>query len=761
MKVAVAIYVADRVELVRSTIRSVYAAMQGDFSICLLADGVELSDVTLGRHELAPWVLHFPEAVGAPACLNAWIARCGRQVDAFLFLENGLVLGYNCTEELTAILQSADDIGLAGPSTNMTWNQQLLNWRCGPTQNDVHALAEEVRNIYGGTADGMGPLFSLGDFCLMFKREVVEAIGGADTGFGLGPCWEMDFHARAERAGYRGVHAKGAYCWRAPHAPVKLEREEAYFEASKRHYQNRLCGLQLLGTVQGYEAHCKGDTCEHFAPRAHTRLQLPLPPAQVDPAADPCAWLDRPGLPLISCIMPTAKRPQFVELAIGYFMAQDYPHKELIIVYDQASDLPAGFKFPAEVRLCQVARPLSIGNKRNRAIELARGELIALWDDDDWFHPARLRRQVMPILQGWAEISALQYAHVFTMGEDRFWKPSVRLFHRMYKGQVMSGNILFRRSILAHGLRYPDISLAEDAYFLEWALTAGARMAEVHAEDIYIYIRHGENTWKFREGLFLQPNDWHAIPRPEFFKEDHAHYHRLLGRLTEPAVPALAPEMGGVPLVSCIMPTADRIDFIQAAIQYFLQQDYPHKELIILDDGRVPVQHVIPSHPAIRYHYSQDRQTIGAKRNAACALAQGPIIMHWDDDDWAAPTWISTQVRVLEENRADITGLSIVRFFDPQLKQSWQYEYPEGLPAWVGGATLCYRKAFWQRNPFPEINIGEDNAFLWSETPKLIVPHGGYHLYAARVHHGNTSVKRTRDPRFKNIQYHVIEEMMR
>ena len=755
MKVAVAIYVADSVELVPGTVRSLFAAMPGDFSLCLLMDGVALPATMHAGHVVPPWVLHFPEAVGAPVCMNAWLSLCDADTSTFLLLENGLVLGHNCIDELDHVLASSPDIGLAGPSTNRAWNAQQLDWRCGQGQNEVHIAAAEIQEAYHGVAGNLGPLFSIGSFCLMFKREVLEAIGGADPGFGLGPCWEMDFHARAERMGLRGVHAKGAYCWRGPQTALLAAREQEAFDHSRRYYQDRLCGLQLNQTATAYEAHCLGDACEHFAPAGMTQLFIPLP------APDP-AWMRPPALtqhalPLVSCIMPTANRPDYVALALQYFLAQDYPRTELIIIHDQPGDLPQGVEFPPNVRVWQVDRPLSIGNKRNKALELALGELIMLWDDDDWFHPARIRRQVMPLLLGWAEIAALQYATLYAVGEDRFWQPSVRLFHRMYKCQVLSGNLVFHRSILANGLRYPDISLAEDAYFLEWALLAGARMVEVHNKDLYIYIRHDHNTWRFRAGLFLQPNDWRLVDVPDYFAGYLDPYHRKMGRL---AAPDPAPDPHALPLVSCIMPTADRPEFIRAAIDNFLRQDYPHKELIILDDGHISVAQAVPVHPAIRYLYTPDRRTIGAKRNAACHMSKGTVIMHWDDDDWAAPTWISTQVRMLAESQADITGLSSIRFYDPISRRAWLYEYPLDQPAWVAGATLCYYKAFWQCNPFPEINIGEDNAFVWSSNTKVIVPHDAQHLYAARVHHGNTSAKRTRDPRWRPIQYQEIEEMM-
>ena len=49
-------------------------------------------------------------------------------------------------------------------------------------------------------------------------------------------------------------------------------------------------------------------------------------------------------------------------------------------------------------------------------------------------------------------------------------------------------------------------------------------------------------------------------------------------------IPAEGVPGAGLPLVSCIMPTADRRRFVPRAVHQFLAQDYPNKELVILDD---------------------------------------------------------------------------------------------------------------------------------------------------------------------------------
>src|SRR5262245_66654207 len=81
---------------------------------------------------------------------------------------------------------------------------------------------------------------------------------------------------------------------------------------------------------------------------------------------------------------------------------------------------------------------------------------------------------------------------------------------------------------------------------------------------------------------------------------------------------------GERPLVSCIMPTRQRRAFVPAAIRQFLEQDYPERELLVIDDGGDPVRDLIPADdPRVRYVFLERRRTIGAKRNLACDLARG------------------------------------------------------------------------------------------------------------------------------------------
>jgi hypothetical protein len=140
---------------------------------------------------------------------------------------------------------------------------------------------------------------------------------------------------------------------------------------------------------------------------------------------------------------------------------------------------------------------------------------------------------------------------------------------------------------------------------------------------------------------------------------------------------------------------------------------------------------------------------IGTKRNVACAAARGDVLVHWDDDDWSAPWRVSYQVRSLAASGADICGLARILFYDPVASRAWEYVYPPADRPWVHGATLAYRKSFWQANPFPDIHVGEDTRFVWSERGQRVQPLERHDFYVGTIHGGNTSPKHTADGRWR------------
>ncbi|MCB0126906.1 MAG: glycosyltransferase, partial [Caldilineaceae bacterium] len=218
--------------------------------------------------------------------------------------------------------------------------------------------------------------------------------------------------------------------------------------------------------------------------------------------------------------------------------------------------------------------------------------------------------------------------------------------------------------------------------------------------------------------------------------------------------------MNPQPLVSCIMPTHNRRAFVPQAIAQFLRQDYPHRELIILDDGTDPVADLIPDAPHIRYEQLPAKASTGAKRNRCCQLAAGTVLLHWDDDDWMADWRIRYQVEQLLAANADLSGTDRLYFYEPTRAQAWEYCYPTSGRRWVVGGTLCYTKAFWQAHPFPDKQIGEDSAFVWADTRATIAVLPRHDFYVARIHAQNTSPKRVSGSRWHTYPSENIHALL-
>jgi O-antigen biosynthesis protein len=195
-------------------------------------------------------------------------------------------------------------------------------------------------------------------------------------------------------------------------------------------------------------------------------------------------------------------------------------------------------------------------------------------------------------------------------------------------------------------------------------------------------------------------------------------------------------------MVTCIMPTADRRQFVPSSIRMFLAQDYANKELLIVDDGVDGVRDLVPCQPEIRYVRRRPVRSLGSKRNFACAVARGDVILHWDDDDWYAPWRVRYQVESLRSGNFQICGVDRAIFVSASGEHAWEYVYPRGLSPWIFGATLCYWKSFWQDHPFADITAGEDTRFVRSANGTRIGLLEDNHFFVARIHNGNTCSKK-------------------
>lgn len=186
--------------------------------------------------------------------------------------------------------------------------------------------------------------------------------------------------------------------------------------------------------------------------------------------------------PLVTCICPTMPgRESWLLKAIDCFESQTYCKRELL------TDPDAG----------------TIGEKRNRLCEAARGEIILHWDDDDWSAPGRIADQVRRLMDSGKAVTGYNVMR-FTDG-SRWWKNSNQ--SRLAFGT----SLCYRRGWWASH-RFPEIQLGEDSFFLNAARRENQLIA-VDAGDLMYATNHAGNTSKRTIG-----QGWELVDPPAYFQ---------------------------------------------------------------------------------------------------------------------------------------------------------------------------------------------------------------------------------------------------
>jgi len=172
------------------------------------------------------------------------------------------------------------------------------------------------------------------------------------------------------------------------------------------------------------------------------------------------------------------------------------------------------------------------------------------------------------------------------------------------------------------------------------------------------------------------------------------------------------------PFVSVITPTYNRRRFIPHLIQCYKQQTYPldRMEWIILDDGQEKVKDFFDTAskyiPNIRYISSDEKKTIGAKRNFLNKVATGDIIVAMDDDDYYVPERVEAAVTAFKKNpTVELAGATEVYMYYSDIKVIYKLGPYNDKHATNG--TMAWRSSYAKAHKYDEnVLFAEEMSFL-------------------------------------------------
>jgi glycosyltransferase involved in cell wall biosynthesis len=170
------------------------------------------------------------------------------------------------------------------------------------------------------------------------------------------------------------------------------------------------------------------------------------------------------------------------------------------------------------------------------------------------------------------------------------------------------------------------------------------------------------------------------------------------------------------PPVSCILATRDRPAFVRQALRCFSSQDYPDKELIVVDDGATAVESLCIGAPDVKYIRLAASTPTGTKLNIGIEAARAGILQKLDDDDFYAPGFLSAAVRRLRRVAREDALVTWCCFVVLIARERRLYFSGHG---WKAGGTFCFHRSLWARRPFRDIFASSDSWFIRDNQPHL------------------------------------------
>lgn len=182
-----------------------------------------------------------------------------------------------------------------------------------------------------------------------------------------------------------------------------------------------------------------------------------------------------------------------------------------------------------------------------------------------------------------------------------------------------------------------------------------------------------------------------------------------------------------LPKISCLLVTAnDRLEYLKKSVQCFLDQTYPNKELVVVNEGSINYQKQISkflsNYNDVKFVFLDGSYSLGALRNISISLSNGDIFVQWDDDDFNAPERLTTQYKHLAGNpKARVCYLSdqLHYYFNSHYLfwEDWGLFCSGGHKKYsvIPGTIMAWREGFHYRYPSSGnwCSAGEDSILAY------------------------------------------------
>ncbi|MEL6930954.1 MAG: glycosyltransferase family 2 protein, partial [Cyanobacteria bacterium J06600_6] len=374
--------------------------------------------------------------------------------------------------------------------------------------------------------------------------------------------------------------------------------------------------------------------------------------------------------PLISVIVPIYNPdPEFLRQAIASVQAQVYPHWELCLADDLSKPYVRSIlqEYQADSRIKVVLRATNghISCASNSALELAKGEYIALLDHDDLLAPHALS-SVVGLLNRHPQADFIysdeDKVNAQNIHSDPYFKPDWcpdTFLSRMYTCHLG----VYRRTLVEAVGNFRTGFEGSQDYDLVLRVTEKTQEIYHIADILYHWRIHSQSTAAFAdaktyafdagqkaiaEAIERRGEPGQVVPKPQF-----------------PGVYTVRYQIKEHKLVSIIIPTKDLADTLDTCLKsIFSLTTYPNFEVIVIDNGSTEAEterclaHWRSQEPERFYDYAYDIPfNYSEINNYAVSKAQGDYLLFLNNDtEIISPDWIEAMVEQTQRESIGAVG---------------------------------------------------------------------------------------------------------
>ena len=189
----------------------------------------------------------------------------------------------------------------------------------------------------------------------------------------------------------------------------------------------------------------------------------------------------------ISILVATKNRHLFMENILRNFNRQDY-HQELmeLIIGDDGECLMEDM-IPKDISNIKYIKydQISLGEKRNKLCESAKGDIIIFMDDDDYYPVDKVSKYVDELNKSEYLLAGSSIMHVYYTKLNLIYR-----FGPYGKNHCTCGTLAFKKEYFNNN-KFPDLHKAEERVFLKGYKN---NMIQIDSKKAILVIAHTTNT---------------------------------------------------------------------------------------------------------------------------------------------------------------------------------------------------------------------------------------------------------------------------